>query len=115
MVECSTEQAFLLGDGTTVFRDKIREMGYNAFAPYSGTSFDLIRGEFDLVTEGVAVERAKEVSSPKENPVFTALVKAGERLTAAILSLKGSPNKELRVFERQVTKLAERLENYRNS
>lgn len=102
-------------DSCESFRDKIREMGYNAFAPYSGTSFDLIRGEFDLVTEGVAVERAKEVSSPKENPVFTALVKAGERLTAAILSLKGSPNKELRVFERQVTKLAERLENYRNS
>ena len=102
-------------DSCEAFRDKIREMGYNAFAPYSGTSFDLIRGEFDLVTEGVAVERAKEVSSPKENPVFTALVKAGERLTAAILSLKGSPNKELRVFERQVTKLAERLENYRNS
>ena len=102
-------------DSCEAFRDKIREMGYNAFAPYSGTSFDLIRGEFDLVTEGVAVERAKEVSSPKENPVFTAMVKAGERLTAAILSLKGSPNKELRVFERQVTKLAERLENYRNS
>lgn len=102
-------------DSCEAFRDKIREMGYNAFAPYSGTSFDLIRGEFDLVTEGVAVERAKEVSSTKENPVFTALVKAGERLTAAILSLKGSPNKELRVFERQVTKLAERLENYRNS
>ena len=102
-------------DSCEAFRDKIREMGYNAFAPYSGTSFDLIRGEFDLVTEGVAVERAKEVSSPKEHPVFTALVKAGERLTAAILSLKGSPNKELRVFERQVTKLAERLENYRNS
>ena len=37
------------------------------------------------------------------------------RLMAVIRDLKGSPNKELRAFERQVTKLAERLENYRNS
>ncbi len=98
------------------FRDKIREMGYEAFAPYSGTSFDLVRGEFDVVTEGIAVEKTEpEGSKPRENPVFAALVQAGERLLAAIRDLKGSPNKELRVFERQVTKLAERLENYRNS
>ena len=98
------------------FRDKIQELGYEAFAPYSGTSFDLIRGEFDVVTEGIAIEKTEpEASKPRENPVFTALVQAGERLMAVIRDLKGSPNKELRAFERQVTKLAERLENYRNS
>ena len=47
--------------------------------------------------------------------MFAALVQAGERLMAVIRDLKGSPNKELRAFERQVTKRAERLENYRNS
>ena len=98
------------------FRDKIQELGYEAFAPYSGTSFDLIRGEFDVVTEGIAIEKTEpEASKPRENPVFAALVQAGERLMAVIRDLKGSPNKELRAFERQVTKLAERLENYRNS
>ena len=98
------------------FRDKILELGYEAFAPYSGTSFDLIRGEFDVVTEGIAIEKTEpEASKPRENPVFAALVQAGERLMAVIRDLKGSPNKELRAFERQVTKLAERLENYRNS
>ena len=98
------------------FRDKIRELGYEAFAPYSGTSFDLIQGEFDVVTEGIAIEKTEpEASKPRENPVFAALVQAGERLMAVIRDLKGSPNKELRAFERQVTKLAERLENYRNS
>ena len=98
------------------FRDKIQELGYEAFAPYSGTSVDLIRGEFDVVTEGIAIEKTEpEASKPRENPVFAALVQAGERLMAVIRDLKGSPNKELRAFERQVTKLAERLENYRNS
>ena len=98
------------------FRDKIQELGYEAFAPYSGTSFDLIQGEFDVVTEGIAIEKTEpEASKPRENPVFAALVQAGERLMAVIRDLKGSPNKELRAFERQVTKLAERLENYRNS
>ena len=98
------------------FRDKILELGYEAFAPYSGTSFDLIQGEFDVVTEGIAIEKTEpEASKPRENPVFAALVQAGERLMAVIRDLKGSPNKELRAFERQVTKLAERLENYRNS
>ena len=104
-------------DSSEAFKAIIEEKGYTAFAPYSGTCFDLLRGQFDVITEGIPVQ--KETSSsqqqPRENPVFTSLVNAGERLMKAIQSLKGSPNKELRTFERQVLKLAEHLENYKKS
>ena len=33
------------------------ELGYKAFAPYSGTSFDLLSGEFVTVTKGIPVEK----------------------------------------------------------
>lgn len=98
------------------FRDKITELGYQAFAPYSGTRYDLLKGEFEEITDGIPiVKEIRSADQPRENPVFAALVAAAERLMKAVQSLKGSPNKELRTFERQISKLAERLESYKNS
>jgi uncharacterized LabA/DUF88 family protein len=42
--------------------------------------------------------------------VFDALAAAGERLAGAIRALAGSPNRDLRAFTEQVTKLAEKLD-----
>jgi metallo-beta-lactamase family protein len=94
------------------------EYGYNAFAPYSGTRFDLIEGKFDIVTEGKPVEKKGQPAGGEserryQNPVFDALVSVGERLVKAIRGLSGSPNRDLRMFTEQVTKLAEKLERYK--
>jgi metallo-beta-lactamase family protein len=96
-----------------------QEYGYKAFAPYSGTSFDLITGQFDVITEGKPVEKKGPVQTGPEgekhyvNPVFDALVSAGERLLKAIHALAGSPNKELRSFTDEVSRLAEKMEKYK--
>jgi len=97
------------------------EYGYKAFAPYSGTRFDLVTGQFDIVTEGKPLEKKSPTQeTPGEekhyvNPVFDALVSAGERLLRAIRALSGSPNRELRSFTDDVDRLAEKLERYKKS
>lgn len=95
------------------------EYGYKAFAPYSGTSFDLVKGDFAAVTEGKPIEKKAPAQTgaagarQHPNPVFDALIAAGERLLAAVKAVSGSPNRDLRVFTEQITKLAEKLERYK--
>ena len=93
------------------------EYGYNSYAPYSGTVYDLLEESFIVETTGKPIEKKSRDKSAEDkhydNPVFTALVNAGIRLTKAIAALKGSPNKELRKFERMINDLAEKIENYK--
>lgn len=98
------------------FRDCIiNEHGYKAYAPYSGTSFDLIKGEFVEITQGKPIEKPAQAPGKErgESAVFKYLVAAGERLMRAIRALSGSPNRELKDFTRQVEKLAEQMEKYK--
>ena len=87
------------------------ELGYQAAAPYSGTSFDLLRGEFVRVTQGRPIEkrpgsgRARTVSA-----AFTRLVAAAERLLRVSRSMEGRPNKELASYADQITKMADKME-----
>ena len=87
------------------------ELGYQAAAPYSGTSFDLLRGEFVRVTQGRPIEkrpgsgRARTVSA-----AFTRLVAAAERLLRVSRSMEGRSNKELASYADQITKMADKME-----
>jgi metallo-beta-lactamase family protein len=97
------------------------EYGYKAFAPYSGTSFDLIKGDFDVITQGKPIEKnvpqqgGAAAEERRPNPVFDALMAAGERLVKAIRALSGSPNRDLRAFTDQVSRMAEKLERYKRN
>ena len=84
------------------------ELGYKAFAPYSGTVFDLAKGEFERITEPKPIER--KASSPRRtNPLFNELVSAAEALLAAVRKCDGRPNRELRGFIDSIKNLTERL------
>ena len=75
------------------------ELGYNAFAPYSGTSFDLAEGKFLNITEGKPVSREKKTYSERSSsPLFCELVAAAEALLAAVKKCEGRPNKVLRSY-----------------
>jgi len=92
------------------------EYGYNVFAPYSGTSFNLLTGKPDVVTEGILIKKPTAGEhTPKQNPVFDALIVAAEGLLKIAKSLSGSPNKDLSKFTEQINKLADKLERYKNS
>ena len=90
-------------DACTEFtRCLTEEHGFDAFAPYSGTSYDLAAGEFVTVTEGVPVKPKAETAKKPMNKYFGALISAAERLLRAVKTAEGRPNKELRKWTERI-------------
>ena len=85
------------------------ELGYRAFAPYSGTRFDLLRGEFDYVAEPRPIEK-KSAPTGKAARIFAELLAAAERLLAICRKLEGRPNKELQRYTKEIEKLSDAME-----
>lgn len=80
------------------------EYGYNAYAPYSGTVFNMITGEFE--TEGKPIPVKKKAG--KVSDVFARLVAAGQRLMSVIRKNEGCCNKDLARFADQINSLADK-------
>ncbi len=85
------------------------ELGYNAFAPYSGTRFDLLRGEFEVVAKPRPIEGRREPSI-KAARLFQALVAAAQRLLRVCKSMEGRPNRDLKRFTEEIEKLSNAME-----
>lgn len=85
-----------------------REYGFNTFAPYSGTTFDLLTGEFTIITEGIPVKK-RTTKQKRNETVHDALIAACERLLEIARAAKGMPNKEIARFTGQINSLAEKL------
>ncbi len=83
----------------------IDECDLDAYAPYSGTKFDLIQNTFDYEAEPVrlAPKKARAVSD-----VFNRLVAAGQRLVGIIKKNEGLANKDLGRFADQINSLCEK-------
>ena len=93
---------------TELFAARLRDEAHvDAYAPYSGTIFDLVSGEFIKETTGVPIEK-KTAASAKAEGVFARLLGAIEKLTAIARAAKGMPNKDLAKFADQVDALAEK-------
>lgn len=86
------------------------EHGYKAFAPYSGTVFDLIEGKFLACPKGVPVKKAETASGAEAGGLYQKLVAAGESLLSLIRASRGKPNKTLKHFLSDVEEL---LKKYR--
>ena len=85
-----------------------KELGYHAFAPYSGTEFDLLTGRFTRVTKGIPVE--KKAKQRSTSPAFLRLVAAAEKLLETARGLEGHANRELSSFADAVEKLTRKME-----
>ena len=81
--------------------------GVSATAPFSGTTYDLAKGEFEHIAEGIPVKRkmSEQVSFSKNRMMFTRLNSAVKRLGEIAESLEGIPNKDLARFTREVEEL----------
>ena len=87
------------------------EHGYHAYAPYSGTCFDLLSGVFVRQTRGVPIEKTgREGKQRRTSPAFTRLIASVERLMRIARSLEGHANRELADYADAVTRLADRME-----
>ena len=85
------------------------ELGYRAFAPYSGTRFDLLRGEFEYVAEARPIESKREPAS-KASRLFGELIAAAERLLRICRGMEGHPNKDLIRYTKELEKLSDAME-----
>jgi metallo-beta-lactamase family protein len=83
------------------------DLGLRAYAPYSGTEFDLITDE--ITVEAVPKPIAKKSGSAK-NTVFQRLLAALDRLTSLIHASEGRTNKDLAKLTDQITELCNKFE-----
>ena len=96
---------------TELFAGRLRdELGYDSYAPFSGTVFDLAAGEFVEEAEGVRItpKPAVSASTRKANAVFDRLFAAGQRLLSVIRRNEGGANKDLAKFADQINQLADK-------
>ena len=79
------------------------EYGYETYAPYSGTEFDLIANEITYEAQGVPVKKRKVASD-----IFNRLLAAGQRLLTVIHHNEGGTNKDLAKFADQINALCDK-------
>lgn len=81
------------------------EYALDAYAPYSGTRFNLITDSFEEETSGVpvVVKKKRTVST-----VFERLLAAGQRLLTVIQHNEGGANKDLGKFADQINALCDK-------
>lgn len=85
------------------------EHGISAFAPYSGTCFDLRTGAAEYVAAPVHVSLpAGKKKSRAAADVFSRLLAAGQRLFSVIRKNEGGANKDLAKFADQVNSLCDK-------
>ena len=82
------------------------EHGIKAYAPYSGTVFNLLTDKIEYEAVPILIHKKAKVVSD----VFTRLVAAGQRLIAVIRKNEGGPNKELAKFADQINSLCDKWE-----
>ena len=80
------------------------EHGIKAYAPYSGTEFNLLSGKLEY--EGMPIPVKKKTKHVSD--VFTRLLAAGQRLIAVIHKNEGGANKDLAKFADQINSLCDK-------
>lgn len=81
-----------------------KEMKIPAYAPFSGTVYNLAEGRFEY--EAVPEKRKKKLGAVSD--AFARLLAAGQRLMAVIQKNEGHANKDLAKFTSQINSLADK-------
>ena len=95
----------------TEFAETLKnEFGVEAYAPYSGTEYDLAKGEFIRLTDGIPVKKQSFQQQEKytvkhESEEYTKLMAAFEELGSLLNSARGMSNKELRKYTKSIHKI----------
>ena len=82
------------------------EHGQRAYAPYSGTEFDLLSNQFTYEAVPVPVKKKAKPATG----VYARLVAAGQRLVALITRSDGLANKDMAKFADQINSLCDKWE-----
>jgi len=94
-----------------IFAETIREkLGYNASAPYSGDTFDLLLEEYTEQSRIVRTDTKKAQAKKKAASVYNELLEAGMRLMEVIEHNKGGANKDLQKFAERIQALCDKYD-----
>ncbi len=85
------------------------EYGYTATAPFSGSEFDLISGEYTKVAKGRPIEKKASVVAASDS--YTKLKISLKRLEQVIDKASGMPNRDLDEFTKAVNNLCRKFGN----
>lgn len=92
-----------------IFADRLRdELGLDAYAPYSGTCYDLAAGCFLHQAEPVPIPKAASSAAAKVTKTFARLLAAGQRLIGVIRHNEGGANRDLEKFTREIHALCDK-------
>ena len=80
------------------------EHGQKAYAPYSGTCFNMLSNKLEYEAEPIAIVKKKKTVSD----VFSRLLAAGQRLMEVIRKNEGGANKDLAKFADQINSLCDK-------
>lgn len=83
------------------------EYGQRAYAPYSGTEFDLLTGKFLYEAAPMPLKKKEK---PAATGVFARLLAAAQRLLALVQKSDGLPNKDMGRFADQINSLCDKYE-----
>lgn len=85
------------------------EHGMKAYAPYSGTVFNLLTNKLEYEAEPIAIPVQKKTKTASD--VFSRLMAAGQRLLAVIHKNEGGANKDLAKFADQINSLCDKWDD----
>ena len=83
------------------------EYGQRAYAPYSGTEFNLLTNRFEYEAEPVPIKKKAKAASG----VYARLLAAGQRLMALIGRSDGLANKDMAKFADQINSICDKWES----
>ena len=81
----------------------IEEYHHNAYAPYSGSVYDLSSGKWEYIAEPVFIK--KEVKQGTHKAEYDKLINAGQKLLNIINASSGLANKDMIKFAEQIESL----------
>ncbi len=95
---------------TEIFAETLKaELSLKAYAPFSGTRYDLLKGDFEYIAEGAAVTKDGKARQ-RSSAVFARLLAAGQRLLKLISRYEHGANKDISKFADQVNALSDKWE-----
>ena len=83
-------------------------MGYDADAPYSGTTYDLATGKMTVYADSKPIRREQAKGSARAKAVYGDLLAAAEALLAFVKTCKGRCNKDNAKLASQIRNLIEK-------
>lgn len=89
-----------------------KKFSLKAMAPFSGTTYDLLNGEFTEITDGIPVKKKEypDEQFSKNRLAFSKLTQAVNRLNNLAERSRGIPNKELERFAKELNALCEKYQ-----